>query len=299
MKSPLVSIIIPTFNRANVLKNAIFSVLTQTYQEFELLVVNDGSRDETIKTVEGIDDPRLTLISQSQSGVSAARNSGVKNSSGSFIAFLDSDDIWQKEKLKKQITFLEQNPELSILQTEEIWIRHGKRVNPKNKHLKPSGDIFPESLHLCTITPSSVIMTRELFDDSGGFDESMPACEDYDLWLRITCDHKIGLLREKLLTRYGGHEDQLSFKYPAMDRFRIYSLAKILFSNHLNTDQITLVKKVLIQKSEILLMGVKKRNPERTDLIAFLDDMKSLRINADRFAEIGKGFLLSNRYFAV
>ena len=141
---------------------------------------------------------QLRYFRQDRSGVSAARNLGVRQSRGRLIAFLDSDDLWQPDKLKIQVRFMENSPEVQICQTDEVWIRHGVRVNPRIKHRKPSGDIFERSLDLCLVSPSAVMMTRELFDRSGGFDESLPVCEDYDLWLRIARDYPVPLIEQPL-----------------------------------------------------------------------------------------------------
>ncbi|MBU3917868.1 glycosyltransferase family 2 protein, partial [bacterium] len=259
MSTPFISVIIPTYNRKPKVILAVNSVLEQSYTNFELIVVDDASEDGTIESLEPIPDKRLITVSQKHAGVSAARNSGVSQSHGEFIAFLDSDDVWHEEKLFHQIEFHQKNPEYQISQTQEVWIRNGKRVNQKIKHQKPEGYIFPQSLHLCTVTPSSVLLTRKLFEENEGFDSDMKACEDYDLWLRITSKHKVGLINKMLLTKYGGHEDQLSQKYTAMDRFRIFSLSKIILSEKLNKDQLIQAMSVFEEKINILLLGTGKR----------------------------------------
>ena len=174
---PLVSVIIPTYNRWPMIGEAVRSVLAQTFNGFEVIVVDDGSIDPTVASLNG-HDSRLKVLSQPRAGVAAARNAGVDMSRGKYIAFLDSDDLWSPEKLAIQTTFMEQNPALHICQTEEVWIRDGVRVNPKLKHRKPSGDIFRRSLELCLVSPSAVMMMKELFYSAGRFDESFPVCED-------------------------------------------------------------------------------------------------------------------------
>src|SRR5258708_23537141 len=167
---PEVSVIIPTHNRRELVREAIASVCAQTYQDFELIVIDDGSTDGTCEIVHEF--PDVHYVFQENRGVSAARNRGVALSCGRLLAFLDSDDFWQPRKLETQVAFFAVHSEAQICQTEELWLRNGGRVNPQQKHRKPSGDIFTRSLQLCLVSPSAVMMHRELFEHSGGFDES-------------------------------------------------------------------------------------------------------------------------------
>lgn len=258
---PLVSVIIPTYNRGRMLKSAIDSVLAQTFQDFELIVVDDGSTDDTPQLLHTYAS-RITVIRQDNRGVSAARNRGIEHSSGKLIAFLDSDDHWLPAKLDRQTAFMEAHPGFSICQTEEIWIRNGVRVNPKKKHKKPSGMMFEPSLALCLISPSAVMIRRHLLDEVGGFDENLPACEDYDLWLRISCRHPVGLLDTPLIEKRGGHEDQLS-RAPSLDRYRIQALGKIIAGGVLSPAQRTAAIDMMKTKCSIYAQGCQKRG--RTD----------------------------------
>jgi hypothetical protein len=149
--------------------------------------------------------------------------------------------------------------DLRISQTKEIWVRNGRRVNPPLTHEKKQGYIFEQSLHRCMITPSSVMMQKSLFHEAGGFNESLPAGEDYDLWLKITCSHSIGLIDEFLLTRYGGHRDQLSATVMGLDRFRIRSIIDLLNSTKLSEEQDVLARRELAKKSNIVAHGFRKR----------------------------------------
>ncbi|MFC1511313.1 glycosyltransferase family 2 protein [Candidatus Margulisiibacteriota bacterium] len=231
----LVSVIIPTKNRPEFTKEAIESVEAQAFQDFEIIVIEDEAEN-----------------------VSAARNFGVFQSSGKYIAFLDSDDLWEKRKLEKQLKYLQDHPEFKICYTDEKWLRHGQHLNQMKKHQKHNGWIFDKCLPLCIISASSILMEREVFDELGGFDESLPVCEDYDLWLRMALKYPIAYLDEKLVVKRGGHADQLSKKYWGMDRFRIQSLEKIL-PMELSAEQRSQVEAELKRKKEIFAKGALKR----------------------------------------
>ncbi len=259
----LISVIIPTYNRANVLPRAIESVLSQkgVEGEAELIIVDDGSTDGTERVVREIMGPDLKIhyFKQGNAGPSAARNLGIQHAKGQWIAFLDSDDEWMPGKLKAQLKFFAANPDYLICQTEEIWIRNGTRVNPMKKHQKYGDWIFEKCLPLCVVSPSAVMMQRTLLDKVGLFDESLPACEDYDLWLRIASRYPVGLIEKPYIIKYGGHADQRSREFPAMDRFRIRSLVKILSQGILSPDQTATARTILEEKAEIFIQGALKR----------------------------------------
>ncbi len=241
-------------------REAIESVLAQTYRAWELIVVDDGSTDGTSEHLAQYGSD-IRHISRQRSGVAAARNYGVGIARGRYLAFLDSDDLWMPRKLEIQTVFVEQHPEVQICQTEEIWIRRGVRVNPKAKHRKPSGDIFRRSLDLCLVSPSAVMMTKRLFTQSGGFDESFPVCEDYDLWLRIGVDHPVPLIPMPLAVKRGGHSDQLSHSIWGMDRYRVQSLQKLL-RNGLGGAKREWSIETLKRKISVLCQGARKRGKE-------------------------------------
>lgn len=258
LETPFISVIIPTYNRCNFLKEAIESVLNQKYKNLELIVIDDGSSDNTKEIIKDYKN-KLKYIYQPNKGVSSARNVGIKESSGEFIAFLDSDDLWLPKKLSTQVTFFQENKDAIICYTDEIWIRNGVRVNQCKKHTKYSGFIFDKSLPLCIISPSSVMMKKEIFEKVGYFDEALPACEDYDLWLRITLHFPVYFIPTPLIIKRGGHIDQLSTKYWGLDRFRIIALEKILKDeNLLGINRIKTIE-TLIKKCNILSNGSYKR----------------------------------------
>jgi len=196
---------------------------------------------------------------QPHRGVSAARNTGIRAAIGEWLAFLDSDDLWLPRKLRRQLDFFREHLEFKICQTEEIWLRNGRKLNPKSYHQKPHGYCFPKLLERCLISPSAVVIHRGLFDEVGFFDESLPACEDYDLWLRIGCRHPIGLVEEPLTIKRGGHPDQLSNTVPMLDRYRILALGKLLQREPLSLGQREQVLAVLEQKCRIFSEGCRKR----------------------------------------
>jgi glycosyltransferase involved in cell wall biosynthesis len=255
----MISIIIPTYNRAERLKDTIDSVFAQTQTNWELVVVDDGSTDDTEKVVRSFDDDRIHYIKQDNRGVSAARNVGIANARGELIAFLDSDDRWKPRKLEVQKNFFDSNPDAHICQTEEVWVRNGVRVNPKKKHAKPSGWIFKECIPLCCVSPSSVMMRREIFDTIGIFDESLPACEDYDLWLRASLHYEIVTLPDPLTIKIGGHDDQLS-RQPCLDIYRIQSLKKLLDNPALVLALRPLVEADIERRGQIVKVGAQKRS---------------------------------------
>ncbi len=254
---PRVSVIIPTYNRGWILEEAVDSVLGQTYTDFELIVVDDGSTDDTRARLQPYGQ-RIAYVQQDNQGVSAARNTGLQLARGELVALLDSDDLWMPAKLARQVAFFDAHPAAQICQTEEIWIRRGKRVNPKNRHRKPSGWIFEPSLALCLVSPSAVMLRRGLMDAMGGFDVSLPACEDYDLWLRISLRCPIHLIDDALVVKRGGHADQLSAA-PGLDRYRIRSLDRLLTGEDLTRRQARAAAAMLHEKCRIYAAGCRKR----------------------------------------
>jgi glycosyltransferase involved in cell wall biosynthesis len=262
---PKVSVVIPTYDRIETLPRSLDSVINQTFSDWELIVVDDGSIDGTDKMILR-DYPAVRLHRQENGGVSSARNSGVALTSGEWIAFLDSDDAWLPEKLERQLSALANEPELRLSHTDEIWIRNGKRVNQPKEYAKSGGAIYRRCLPLCCICPSSVLLRRDLFDEIGGFDETLPVCEDYDLWLRITAREPVHYLDQALVRKYGGHKDQLSTTVWGLDRYRIRALEKILSEKTLSPKDQLLTKETLVRKLRILIAGARKRGNQ--DVVA-------------------------------
>jgi glycosyltransferase involved in cell wall biosynthesis len=253
-----VSVIIPTFNRARWVQEAVASVLAQTFRDFEVLVVDDGSTDATLEVLGPFFNHIKMVRLKKQRGVSAARNLGIRASQGTWLAFLDSDDLWLKDKLARQMAFLEAHPELLICQTDEIWMRNAVRVNPPATHQKVGGDIFFESLERCLVSPSAVMLHRRLLDEVGTFDENLPAAEDYDLWLRVAWRYPVGLVPEPLVVKRGGHADQLS-RQRGLDRWRIQALLKLLQEPGLPEPYRQAAERTLAYKCAIYAQGCEKR----------------------------------------
>jgi glycosyltransferase involved in cell wall biosynthesis len=273
---PTVSVIIPTFNRAWCLAQAVDSVLAQRFEGFELIVVDDGSTDGTAELLESYGDA-IRVVRRENRGVSAARNAGIAAARAELIAFLDSDDLWLPDKLARQVEFFALHPEALICQTEELWVRNGRRVNPGKRHRKRGGMIFEPSLDLCLVSPSAVMARRKLFEQVGCFDENLPACEDYDLWLRVSCRLPVHLIAAPLIVKRGGHPDQLSRSW-GLDRYRIASILKVLAGGVLSEDQRRAAVRVLEDKCAVVAGGCRKRG--RLDEAAYYEGLKS---------EVGRG----------
>ena len=245
------------------------SVLSQTYAADEVIIIDDGSSDTTSQIKE--DFPNINYLYQKNSGVSSARNRGIKCAKNEWIAFLDSDDVWHQDKLQSHVDFHRQNSDVFMSYTDEKWVRDNKEVKIPKKFQKIGKDAFAENLSYCNIAPSSVLIHKKLFDKCGLFDENLEVCEDYDLWLRVTCNDKAGLIDKKLIVKYAGHKDQLSFKYWGMDRFRVRSLEKFL-----NTEHEYAVLETLIQKYTLLLKGAAKYD-KMTDIEIYESKLSALR----------------------
>lgn len=252
-----ISVVIPTFNRLPSLVRAIDSVIEQTSPVDEIIVVDDGSDDGTEIQIRA-NFPQVKIISQPNQGVSAARNCGIKQALYPWLAFLDSDDSWLPNKVENIRQAQQENPEYLLFHSDEIWVRNGVRVNAMNKHGKSGGWIFEKCLPLCVISPSAVVIKRDLIDATGLFDETLPACEDYDLWLRICHQHPVYYIDQSLITKYGGHSDQLSNRYWGMDRFRIRALQNLLDNANLGEENRQAAGKMLERKLNILLKGARK-----------------------------------------
>lgn len=254
----MISAIVPTFERAELLPRALESIERQTLPSDEVIVVDDGSTDGTGELVRSRFPGVRYLRHEENRGVSAARNLGIREARGEWLALLDSDDEWLPRKLELQMAAVRSGGELAC-HTDEIWMRNGRRVNPRRRHAKAGGWIFAECLPLCALSPSSILVHRSVLDEIGVFDETLPACEDYDLWLRLAARYPVRLVDEALVVKHGGHSDQLSRRVPALDRYRIRALEKILDSGSLEVEQQQAAAATLLEKARIYAAGAAKR----------------------------------------
>ena len=260
---PGFSVIIPVFNRAEQVCNAIQSVLNQSKAAAEIIVVDDGSTDETREKLNRFGD-KLKILHQPNSGVAATRNRGIMHANCAWLTFLDSDDTWHPHKLERAVWFIQSHPQLNILHTNERWFRNGSQVTIPRRHQKPAGDIFKASLSHCVVAPSSVVVKQSLLERVGCFDTELTVCEDYDLWLRIARDEAFGFDAQPLVNRYSGHPDQLSARYWGMDRFRVQSLEKLLRQYKLSDEQIKAALATLLGKLKRLAAGYRKHGRDTT-----------------------------------
>jgi glycosyltransferase involved in cell wall biosynthesis len=252
-----VSVVVPAYNRGYCLRRALDSVINQTRAAREIILVDDGSEDDTGCILQ-TEYPEVHYIRQENRGVSAARNRGIRAASSTWIALLDSDDEWLPDKLAKQLEILHESG-TRLCHTEEIWIRNGKRVNAMHKHRKQGGWIYQRCLPRCVISPSAALLHRELFNEYGLFDERLPACEDYDMWLRVCSQEAVSFIETPLIVKYGGHTDQLSRAYWGMDRFRVQALENIVQQGQLAEQNLALTLEILLEKIAILRQGAAKR----------------------------------------
>jgi len=270
MKNLKVSVVIPTFNRQNTIIKTIESVLNQSLRPDEIIVIDDGSNDNTKYILKEYLE-KIVYIFQDNLGVSSARNKGINVAKNRWIAFLDSDDIWHKDKLKIQIDFHEKNKNFLWSHTNEVWIKNNIKVNKKKHQQKFGGDVFDKALNQMFISPSSVIINKDIFDKVGLFDENLPVCEDYDLWLRVLSFYQIGYIDIELVDKIAKEENnQLSTKYWGMDRFRIKSLYN-LWEKTAKEMLKSKIEKNLLQKVNLLMIGaIKHKN------LQLIDDLNNI-----------------------
>ncbi|MCX8084201.1 MAG: glycosyltransferase [Calditerrivibrio sp.] len=221
------SVVIPVYNRVSLLKNTLESVFLQTYKHYEIIVIDDGSNIDLAYYLK----PylyRIRYIKYNKNrGVSYARNVGINNAKYEYIAFLDSDDIWLPNKLSLQASYLTKTGYL-VCHTDEYWYKKDRFINPKEKHQRYGGHIFKYILDFCRISPSSAVIHKTVFNKVGLFDETLPICEDYDMWLRIANKFEIGYLPIKTIIKITHTEPQLSLTTPHIEYYRLISLCKIL-----------------------------------------------------------------------
>ncbi|MFT4860878.1 MAG: GT2 family glycosyltransferase [Pseudohongiellaceae bacterium] len=266
-----ISVVIPTFNRAGILARALNSVISQTRKADEIIVVDDGSNDDT-RLMLAQCFPDVIYCYQENKGVSAARNKGIELASGSWVAFLDSDDQWLNHKLECQTQAWSKAKNYRIVHSDETWIRDGTQVNKPKRYQTRQGRIFEHCLSQCAISPSSAVIEKSLLAEMGNFDENFPVCEDYDLWLKICASYPVLACSKALLVRYGGHADQLSTTTWGLDQYRVQALNNLLhsdrFTDSLTPDEKDKTTRILQKKLEILIQGALKRENQKLAISA-------------------------------
>ena len=224
MVKPLVSVIIPCYNAEKYIVETIQSVISQTYENLEIIVINDGSTDRSVELIQTIIDPRCKLISVENGGVSKARNIGIKASKGDFIAFLDADDLYQKTNIEEKIVFLQQHPSLALVHSfEEVFDSESKQIieiakGKKGKVLNTLLSLKEKVIH----SPSSVVIRRELLDKIGGFNEKLSTSADWEFWVRSAKQSSFGML-PKALTKYRIHDAQMHMNVSKMEHDMLLS----------------------------------------------------------------------------
>jgi glycosyltransferase involved in cell wall biosynthesis len=276
---PKVSATLTTFNGATrrYLGFAIESVLNQTFKDFELLIIDDGSSDSTKQFCEKyLIDNRVKYIYQDNKGLAGARNTGIENSQGEYICFLDDDDVWKEDKLQKQLDFFEKNPDAGMVYTNLELIDEVGKVIGYQKH-KANGDIYKELFYENIVdAPSSCMIRKEVFEKVGNFKEWMKSAEDYELWFRIAKEFKIYSTNEPLV-EYRVHQNKMSTNYSKMEFYGIATLYYTL-ENDSSVDEIEVYYK-LYEKYASKHFSLKNMQEFRKYFwIAFAYEMPSLKM---------------------
>lgn len=266
MPDASVDVVIPSYGRLQLLKEAIASVLNQTYTSLNLYVVDDASPEPLTEQI-GSTDIRLHCIRLPKTiGPGGARNAGVALGDAPYVAFLDSDDLWDSSKLAKQISQLEHDPSLQWVHCNEVWQRHGKIVTQRSEHRKQGGDFIERAFGRCLIANSAVVFRRSFLEKHGGFNVHFPVCSDFELWLRILNDSPVGFLDEALVIKRAGDWLQVS-STPETDRYRVLALHRFFRQERRRASfhkHAAALFQEAIYKCEILLKGARKYGkPER------------------------------------
>ena len=226
--APLVSVIIPTYNRAAYLQKALQSVKEQTYQPLEIIVIDDGSTDDTRIMLEGC-EVQLRYIYQENKGISGARNTGIRNANGEYVAFLDSDDYWVPEKTAQQVALFKQHPEYGLVASRCASIRLDGSYRERNRPGR-SGWILEDLFKANFIRTSAAMVKKECFENIGLFDEELKECEEYDLWLRIAAQYPMGFI-DKSLAVYVDNPEGMSTDSLTGRLYRLKVLEKQYLQN--------------------------------------------------------------------
>lgn len=252
---------IPVYNRYELLKEAVASVLAQSYHDFEIIVIDDGSEDGADR-ITGLSE-KIRYYRYEHTGFPGLmRNRGVAHAAGELTAFLDSDDLFEPGKLELQLEELGSSASL-LCHTREKWLRGQREISQKRFTHRRRGDVFPDALKKCIIGPSTVLMDRACFLGLGGFREDLEVAEDYEFWLRYTALHPVAYCDEPLITKRAGHGGQLSEKYGQIEIFRIRGLRDLVednwFLRHASRSHQRMALLELADKCRIYSDGAEKR----------------------------------------
>ena len=231
MPNPLVSIITPVYNGERYLSEAIDSALAQTYQNFELLIVNDGSTDNSAAIIKPfINDSRVIYIEQKNAGVAAARNTAIKQASGKYIGFLDQDDLWLNTKLEVQVATLEQDANIALVHSRQDFIdSQGNKID-YDWVTGGAGFCFEDMFKKNRIAVLTVLIRKTIFDEMGLFNEHLSGTDDYDMWLRVTLKYPIQYI-DRALAFYRFHDSNISNNSFKMTVFELKTIDAILLEH--------------------------------------------------------------------
>lgn len=272
MNSPEVSVIIPVYNRPVLLEQALFSVQEQTFSDYEVIVADDGSDAPLLAGNIALEIPFRHLKLPHCGRPGAVRNAAVQEARGRYIAFLDSDDSWQPEKLALQLDAIKAS-DCRWSHTRETWLRGDTIVSQRKQRHKREGDIFEDALVKCIVGPSTLLMERSLFIETDGFDSDLEVAEDYEYWLRVLDNNPIQYVDRELTIKQAGDWDQLSAKYGQIEIFRLLGLVNLLINRSLSDSRMELASESFVKKLAIFINGAKKRN--RMEIAAPLDSILS------------------------
>jgi glycosyltransferase involved in cell wall biosynthesis len=283
-----VSVIVPTHNRRESVTEALDSIMAQTFREFEIVVTDDGSTDgtpslifetlgaeqEVIEYLNQLGPASLKPFSHKFSsrgvpiqyhygisrGLSTARNRGIRMARGDYVAFLEADDLWEPTHLEALVAFLSDNPAAHVCRAAERTVRDG-RARTSRKPVASSGWIFEAALEASPMSPSAVMVRRPCFAECGAFDENLPACDEYDLWVRMTSRYPVHFVQGPVVTRRSTRPDGSSRAW-GWDRYRVYALEKAFQSGHLSPEQRFQVAQEIVRKCERLVDGFRRQKSE-------------------------------------
>lgn len=261
-----VAAVLPVRDRAALLAEAMQSILAGKTRPRELIVVVNSkgpAREADLGAARAAADQAgdviVRILTEERPGPAAARNRGWRAAAASWISFLDSDDLWAPEKLAAQLRFLARRPHLDACHTGERWLKHGRELSQPRRLAPRSGAFLYDAFETCLISCSSILLRRSLLETLGGFDETFPVCEDFELWLRLLARTPVGLVPEPLTIKRSGDWAQLSQSRHSMDAWRIRAILKFAAATPLDGRALAAARNSVERKLRILQQGADKR----------------------------------------